>query len=60
MNLGEWMSQQHEQYIDSVAAGYPNGLEQAEYPSEGKAVGWDNPEILEEDELLKLKEENGK
>ena len=56
-DLGEWMNNQHEQYIDSVAQGYPNDPCTPEYHSEGKAVGWDNPLILEEDELLKLKEE---
>jgi len=35
-DLGEWMSQQHEQYIDSVAQGYPNQPEQAEYPGHDK------------------------
>ena len=56
-DLGEWMSQQHEQYIDSVAQGYPNQPETPEYYSEGPMANWENPEILEEDELKLLKEQ---
>ena len=56
MNLGEWMNNQHEQYIDSVAQGYPNGTETPEYYSEGRLDGGDNPEILEEEDIKSLKE----
>ena len=35
-DLGEWMNNQHEQYIDSVAQGYPNGPETPEYPAHDK------------------------
>ena len=55
-DLGEWMSQQHEQYIDSLAQGYPNGTKTPEYYNQGGLINVDNPEILEEDELLILKE----
>jgi len=52
----EWLNNQHEQYIDSVAQGYPNQPETPRYYSKGGLMDIDNPEILEEDELLILKQ----